>query len=183
MTKVYLAHSISTRGEFEDSKRVANEIRSLGFEVYAAAENDSINDKSNDPTPLDIYDGDIDEIINADIFVVNLSGGLQDGTISEIGFVAGWNEMLEVSDKYIEGLAHNTIPIIAYTSNARLLQPQFSDGIPSASANHLVLGMISKWGEFVGSEDDMLAELGRMSAPQDYYSSELEGVMTVDDVF
>ena len=157
--KVYLAHSISTTGEYNDSKRVANEIRSLGFDVYAAAENDSINDKSNDPTPLDIYEGDINEIINADIFVVNLSGGLQDGTISEIGFVAGWNEMLEVSDMYIEGLAHNTIPIIAYTSNARLLQPQFSDGIPSASANHLVKGMIDRWGEFVGDEEAMYRKL------------------------
>ena len=157
--KVYLAHSISTTGEYNDSKRVANEIRSLGFDVYVAAENDSINDKSNDPTPLDIYEGDIDEIINADIFVVNLSGGLQDGTISEIGFVAGWNEMLEVSDMYIEGLAHITIPIIAYTSNARLLQPQFSDGIPSASANHLVKGMIDKHGEFVGDEEAMYRKL------------------------
>src|SRR5699024_5316710 len=157
--KVYLAHSISTTGEFVDSKRVANNIRDIGYDVYVASENDSINDKSNEPTPLDIYNGDIDEIINADIFVVNLSGGLQDGTISEIGFVAGWNEMLEVSDRYIEGLAHNTIPIIAYTSNARLLQPQFSDGIPSASANHLVKGMIDKWGIFCGSEEGMLKEL------------------------
>src|SRR5690625_385110 len=157
--RVYLAHPISTTGEFVDSKRVANNIRDIGYEVYVASENDSINDKSNEPTPLDIYDGDIDEIINADIFVVNLTGGLQDGTISEIGFVAGWNEMLEVSDMYIEGLAHNTIPIIAYTSNARLLQPQFSDGIPSASANHLVKGMIDRWGEFVGDEEAMYRKL------------------------
>ena len=157
--KVYLAHSISTTGEFVDSKRVANIIRDIGYDVYVASENDSINDKSNEPTPLDIYDGDINEIIDTDIFVVNLSGGLQDGTISEIGFVAGWNEMLEVSDMYIEGLAHNIIPIIAYTSNARLLQPQFSDGIPSASANHLVKGMIDKHGEFVGDEEAMYRKL------------------------
>ena len=157
--KVYLAHSISTTGEFVDSKRVANNIRDIGYEVYVASENDSINDKSNEPTPLDIYDGDINEIIDTDIFVVNLSGGLQDGTISEIGFVAGWNEMLEVSDIFFEGLAHNTIPIIAYTSNARLLQPQFSDGIPSASANHLVKGMFDRWGNFVGDEEAMYRKL------------------------
>ena len=160
MTKrIYLAHPISTTGEFNDSKRVANELRALGYEVYVASENDSINDKSNEPTPLDIYEGDIDEIINADIFVVNLSGGLQDGTISEIGFIAGWNEMMEVSDMYIEGLAHNTIPIYAYTTNARLLQPQFSDGIPSASANHLVKGMIDRWGEWLGDEQTMLKRM------------------------
>jgi len=149
--KVYLAHSISTTGEFVDSKRVANNIRDIGYEVYVASENESINDKSNEPTPLDIYDGDIDEIINADIFVVNLSGGLQDGTISEIGFVAGLNEGND--GKYAD------IPIIAYTSNARLLQPQFSDGIPSASANHLVKGMIDRWGEFVGDEEAMYRKL------------------------
>ena len=167
MTKIYLAHSISTRGEFEDSKRVANEIRSLGYEVYAAAENASINDKTNEPTPRDIYEGDISEIMKCDIFVINLSGGLQDGTISEIGFVAGLNEANDYEEdfkailnaEFIEIDNLNLIPIVAYTSNARLLQPQFSDGIPSASANHLVLGMIDKWGEFVGSEEDMLKEL------------------------
>jgi len=165
--KIYLAHSISTKAEFEDSIRVANEIRDLGYEVYAAAENNSINDKSNDPTPVDIYNGDVSEIMDCDIFVVNLSGGLQDGTISEIGFVAGLNEANDYEEdfkaflnaEFIEIDNLNLIPIVAYTSNARLLQPQFSDGIPSASANHLVLGMIDKWGEFVGSEEEMLNTL------------------------
>lgn len=152
MKKVYLAHSISSTGEFNDSKRVANEIRKLGYEVYAAAENDSINDKSNDPTPIDIYSGDIPRIKEGDILVVNLNGNLQDGTISEIGFVSGYNEAL--GEKRIE--------IIGYTSNARLLQPQFHKGIPSASANHLVLGMIEMWGEFVGGEKEMLEKLSKM---------------------
>lgn len=146
--KVYLAHPISTTGEFNDSIRVANKIRKLGYEVYAAAENNSINDKTNDPTPRDIYNGDVSEILNSDLFVVNLTGGLQDGTISEVGLVAGLNE----SGRYY-------IPIIAYTSNARLLQPQFYEGIPSAGANHLVLGMVDKWGKFVGTEKAMLEEL------------------------
>jgi len=172
MTKVYLAHSISTAGEYNDSKRVANEIRALGFEVYAAAENDSINDKSNEPTPLDIYNGDVSEIMSSDIFVVNVSGGHQDGTISEIGVVAGSNEVREEidADKAFDIRVGNmpnvldseTIPIIAYTSNARLLQTQFYEGIPSASANHLVLGMISRWGEFCGDEEAMIKRLEEM---------------------
>src|SRR5699024_6404737 len=95
--KVYLAHPIATKGEFEDSKRVAEEIRKLGYEVYAAADNDAINDKSND--------------------------------------------------------------ILAYTSNARLLQTQYYKGVTSASANHLILGMIDKWGEFSGDERAMLETL------------------------
>lgn len=156
MTKIYLAHSISTRGEFEDSKRVAARIRELGYDVYVASENLKINDKSLDPTPLDIYAGDISELLSADIAVINLSGGHQDGTITELGAVAGYNECFVNYSRW--GLP---IPIVAYTSNARLLQPQFHRGIPSASANHLSLGAIEKWGEFVGGEDEMIAELER----------------------
>src|SRR5690625_951536 len=159
MTKVYLAHSISTAGEYNDSKRVANEIRALGFEVYAAAENDSINDKSNEPTPIDIYNGDINEILSSDIFVVNLSGGHQDGTISEIGVVAGVNEIVENVSETYDILGAKIIPIISYTSNARLLQPQHYRGMSSASVNHLVLGMVDRWGEFVGDEQAMLQTL------------------------
>src|SRR5699024_4901759 len=174
MRKIYLAHSISTRGEFEDSKRVANEIRAIGYDVYVASENNSINDKSNDPEPSDIYEGDVSEIMSADIFVVNINGNLQDGTISEIGFVAGYNEVrMEIEEeKIFDDFVGNTpsylssefIPIIAYTSNARLLQPQFYEGIPSASANHLVLGMIECWGGFCGDEEAMLSRLKRLEA-------------------
>src|SRR5699024_5524557 len=119
MTKVYLAHSISTAGEYNDSKRVANEIRALGFEVYAAAEKDSINDKSNDPTPIDIYNGDVSEIMDADIFVVNLSGGHQDRSISKIGVVAGLNEIVENINESFDVMGADIVPIVAYTSNAR----------------------------------------------------------------
>lgn len=169
--KVYLAHSISTTADFNDSKRVANEIRALGFDVYAAAENASINDKqANDPTPTDIYDGDVSEILSADIFIVNLSGGLQDGTISEIGVVAGYNESVISLRRYLSEGAKveveedgiKPIPIIGYTSNARLAHPQFHKGVPSASANHLVLGMVERWGEFVGGEAEMLAKLAEL---------------------
>lgn len=100
--------------------------------------------------------------MSSDLFVVNLNGNLQDGTISEIGFTAGYNEANQYEEDFkqiliAEGINpnYNSIPIIAYTSNARLLQPQFSDGIPSASANHLVKGMIDRWGKFVGKEDNM----------------------------
>ena len=152
MVKIYLAHSISTTGEFNDSIRVAKKIRELGFKVYAASENSSINDKSLDPTPKDIYNADISELLTSDIVVVNLNGNLQDGTITEVGAVAGWNEMNESTP----------IKIIAYTSNARLLNPQFYKGIPSAGANHLTLGAIDKWGEFVGSEQALLEKLKTM---------------------
>src|SRR5699024_11636255 len=137
--------------EDEYSIRLAAEIRDLRYDVYGAARIISINYNSNDPAAIDIYEGDISEIMKCDIFVINLSGGLQERTISEIGFVAGLNESvnrlrLRTLKEYNVFHEVRLIQIIAYTSNARLLQPQFSAGIPSASANHLVLGMIDKWG-------------------------------------
>ena len=48
-------------------KVIAGKIRKIGYEVYSASENDSINDKSNDPTPVDIYNEDIDRIKESDI--------------------------------------------------------------------------------------------------------------------
>src|SRR5699024_9435277 len=125
------------------------------------AENDSINDKSNETTPIDIYNGDVSEIMSSDIFVVNLSYVHQDGTISEIGAVAGVNEMSSMWAKEYN-VQYTDIPIIAYTSNARLLQHQFYEGIPSASANHLVLGMIECWGGFCGDEEAMLSRLKKI---------------------
>lgn len=137
MKKIYLAHPISNSYEAQASIDTANKLRELGYEVYAAAENKSINDKTRDPTPVDIYDADVDAIMNCDIFVINLTGGYQDGTISEIGVASGLNEC-----------GHRK-HIVAYTTNSRLANPQHHFGIPSAGANHLVLGMIDKWGSFV----------------------------------
>lgn len=150
--KVYLAHSISTKGENMDSRRVASEIRKKGYDTYAAAENNSINDKSNNPTPADIYHGDVSQIVAGDIFVGCLSGGLQDGTIFEFGLVSGLNERAKN--------ASEVIPVVAYTSNARLMQPQFYCGISSAGANHLVLGGVDVWGIWVDTEEEMLEYLG-----------------------
>src|SRR5699024_4447757 len=113
-------------------------------------------------TPIDIYNGDVSEILSCDIFVVNLTGGLQDGTISEVGVVAGINEIVENINNSHYYMGAEITPIIAYTSNARLLQLQFSDGIPSASANHLVKGMIDRWGTWAGDEKAMIAELKRI---------------------
>lgn len=151
--KIYLAHPLSTTAEFEDSKRVANRLREQGFEVFVASENLNINDKSRNPTPKDIYDADISELLSSDIVVANISATLYDGTILEIGAVAGFNENIRELGR---SLGETPIPIIGYTSNARLLQPQFYKGVPSASANHLVLGAVAKWGEFVGNEDSMI---------------------------
>lgn len=157
MTKVYLAHSLSDTANKKDSIRVANRIRELGYDVTAVAENAAINNKANNPTPIDIYENDVTALLNSDIVVVNLSGNLQDGTVTEIGAVAGFNEHLSWFNTN-----QTPIKIIGYTSNERLAQPQHHKGIPSASANHLTLGAIETWGEFVGSEDNMIEKLTQL---------------------
>lgn len=155
MTKLYYATSISTTGESVDSIRIANNLRELGYEVYAAAENKSINDKSNDPTPDDIYEGDVPEIKDADIVVVNITGGLQDGTMTEVGFVTGYNEAHEENEN------NKNIKLLGFTTSTRLLQPQHHKGMASASASALALGMIERHGTFVGNERNLYEYLSK----------------------
>lgn len=144
--KIYLASAISDIARKSYQKEIAKHIEDKGFSVYAASTNDSINDKSNNPTPRDIYKGDISEIVTSDYFLALISGAGEDGTISEIGFVSGWNE----------NNSENPIEIIAVVTNERLLQPQFYEGISSAGYNHLVLGMIDKWGKVFNNLEEAL---------------------------
>ena len=164
--KIYLAGAISDKDAKEGQKETVRKLRQRGVEdIYAAALNDSINDKSNNPTPIDIYNGDIDRIKESDVFIVRLRGSGEDGTISEIGMVAGWNEMVEEHIEFAKEAFPpvawgepkiKPIKIIAYTTNERVMQPQFYKGMASGGLNHLVLGMIDRWGVFVGDEEDML---------------------------
>lgn len=159
--KVYLAGGISDTDRKEGQAKTGGRLERMGFDVYAPALNNSINDKSNNPTPLDIYNGDIDRVKESDIFVVRISGGNEDGTLSEVGMVAGWNER-EYQAKIVENKQYepyNPIKIVAYCTNERLMQPQFWNGMASGGFNHLVAGMIDKWGVFVGGEEEMIDHL------------------------
>lgn len=155
--RIYLAGGISDKARKNYQKELAEKLESLGYEVYAAARNDSINDKSNNPTPLDIYEADVSKVLSSDIFVMTISGGNEEGTISELGLVSGWNEALSVYES-----SGTEIEVLAFTTNERIAQPQFYEGIASAGYNHLVLGMIDKWGDFVGNEIDLLDKLEEM---------------------
>lgn len=163
MKKVYLAHPISTTGEFNDSIRVAERIvketmvkfgeRPDGephleskYEVYAPALNKAINDKANNPIPQMIYEQDVEQLLSADIVVINYTGGDADGTVMELGMLAG---MFEANS--------DSIPIVlAYSSNKRALQPQIHNGIASGKLNHMVLGAIDKHFIWFNSEDEVI---------------------------
>lgn len=151
--RVYLAHPISNTYEIEASIKLADELRNMGFTVYAAAENKSINDKtaSEAPTPEKIYMADTAEIICCDIFIVNLTGGMQDGTLMEVGYVAGLNDSATERARMKK--------IYAYSSNKRALSPQHFQGIASSSINHLVLGAVEKHGQFYSDIQKLKADL------------------------
>lgn len=159
--KIYIAHPISNDYEARASIELAQSFRDMGFDVYAAVENKIINDKAAllQPTPLSIYDHDMSELIECDLMVVNVTGGDQDGTISEIGVISGLNEAGVYKCK----------PILAYTSNARLQNPQMWQGIPSARANHLVLGMIAKWGKMFNDQDSLIDWFDDIAGINDVY--------------
>lgn len=157
MKKVYLAHPISTTGEFNDSIRVAERIkyskRGL-YDVYAPALNKAINDKSNNPTPQMIYEQDVDNLLSADIVVINYTSGRSHGTLLEIGLLAG---MYESAKK------KGTLPkVFVYSSNKRMLQPQFWNGIASEGGNHMVFGAIEKHFTWCENENDMIAKLSQL---------------------
>lgn len=153
MKKVYLAGGISDIARKEYQRNMARKIRLAGaYEVYAAAENDSINDKSNDPTPLDIYNADISALRSSDMFVQTISGGNEDGTNYESGVIAGINEervrfsetlnkvmytmltsddideMLNTIFQELFDFYEAPIEVLAYTINERQLEPQFYKG-------------------------------------------------------
>lgn len=153
--KIYLAHPISTTGEFNDSIRVANRIENLHkngvqlYNVYAPARNKTINDKSNNPTPEMIYNQDVDNLLNADIVIINYTGGDADGTVLELGMLAG---MYETG-------ATDLPEVYVYSSNKRALQPQHHHGVASGKLNHMVLGAVDKHFKWVGTEDAVMYKL------------------------
>lgn len=149
--KLYLAHPISTTGEFNDSIRVAERIENIGgkYKVYAPALNKAINDKSNNPTPQMIYEQDVEQLLSADIVVINYTGGDADGTILELGMLAG----------LYEANSDNIPMVLVYSSNKRALQPQLHNGIASGKLNHMVLGAIDKHFKWLSTEENVIEYL------------------------
>lgn len=150
--KIYLAHPCSQTYQHEETIRLGKLIRDFtiedaGYEVFIPAEQPH-NDKTTQPTPKDIVDNDLKAIEDCDIFLINLTGGKQDGTLLELGMAAAKNKT-----------------IIAYTTNTRLLDNVIvDDNLASASVNHMALGIVQRNGikvndKWICSKSEMLDEL------------------------
>lgn len=136
--RIYLAAPISTEGDVMYVNHLAKELRNLGYHVYSPIEDETINDKSNNPKAESIYNNDNDGIDSADIFLAVETGREQVGTHTELG------GELRLKDK-----GYSDKEIIVFTNNFRLNNPQIQNGIPSASANHYTLGGVWEHGTFV----------------------------------
>lgn len=182
--KFYLAGAISDEFRKNGQVETVKELKDGGVkDIYAAALNDSINDKSNNPTPLDIYNADIDQVLESDVFIYTISGAGEDGTQFESGVVCGANDtrlvynsdISEIMDMIQSGkltpeqtvdalaeIKRDYIELLGFTTNERIMQPQFYEGVPSGGYNHLILGGVDKWGKFLGNRAAMLEYIRRM---------------------
>ena len=101
--EIYFGHACSLTEAKIHSSKVADRIRECGYSVYVASENDDINDKTKDPTPFDIYLGDVSRMKAAEFMVFNLNGSHQDGTTWESGWTCGNNDAhLAIKNAYEE---------------------------------------------------------------------------------
>ena len=99
---LYLAHPVADKANFHDSLRLASEIESISsadgsqkFKVYAPAGNKKINDKSNNPTPIDIYDEDMERLDSHDVVVANYTGVNSLGTLLEISTLGAYYQKVK----------------------------------------------------------------------------------------
>lgn len=94
--------------------------------------------KQSLPTPIDIYEGDTNAVLESDIFLCDVS--VEDmGVACELGIA----------------LQNKTPLIIAINSDIRLQSANKYD-VPSYAMNHYVLGGILKHGHFVRTFDEAL---------------------------
>jgi hypothetical protein len=84
--KIYIGGPMFTEAEVQYNLLLAQEIRSIGFEVYCPNENLAINDKSkSDITGERIYQADVIELESANIFLCQIAE--DSGTMWEAGYM------------------------------------------------------------------------------------------------
>ena len=93
--KVYFASPWFTPEQGEREERLKAKLRSLGFDVWSPKEEAICGEISDKETRDRIFNGNIDNISNADI-VFAITDGKDMGTIWEAGYAYGYNEALKI---------------------------------------------------------------------------------------
>lgn len=143
--KVYLAGGLFNEAEvaqrLKEGKILRDRIK--GIDLFNPIEQPFNENKEKLPTPLDIFNGDTNAILNADIFLADITND-DPGVMVELGIALS-----------------NEKKIIAINSDIRLKSANKYE-IPTYAINHYVLGAILKYGVLVYSFEEAVKELERI---------------------
>ena len=127
--KVYLAGGLFNEAEvaqrLKEGKILRDRIK--GIDLFNPIEQPFNENKEKLPTPLDIFNGDTNAILNADVFLADITND-DPGVMVELGIALS-----------------NGKKIIAINSDIRLKSANKYE-IPTYAINHYVLGAILKYG-------------------------------------
>lgn len=143
--KVYLAGGLFNEAEvaqrLKEGKILRDRIK--GIDLFNPIEQPFNENKEKLPTPLDIFNGDTNAILNADVFLADITND-DPGVMVELGIALS-----------------NGKKIIAVNSDIRLKSASKYE-IPTYAINHYVLGAILKYGVLVYSFEEAVKELERI---------------------
>lgn len=149
--KIYLATDFFSNATKEWTEKVAQNLEKNFPEVilYVPHRNAAINDKKNNDaviTDIGIYEADTEELLSSDILVCCIDGnGIDPGVASEIGLVAGYNEIQASKYKPV-------IPIFGLYTDCR----QYGTGDNHYYINLYTKGAIRVWGWLTDSEEELV---------------------------
>lgn len=143
--KVYLAGGLFNEAEvtqrLKEGKILRDRIK--GIDLFNPIEQPFNENKEKLPTPLDIFNGDTNAILNTDVFLADITND-DPGVMVELGIALS-----------------NGKKIIAINSDIRLKSASKYE-IPTYAINHYVLGAILKYGVLVYSFEEAVKELERI---------------------
>ena len=136
--KVYVAGSLFNEAEVAQRKKEGVTLRQEfpTFDIFNAIDQPFNENKQTLPTPQEIFAGDTKAVIDADIFIADLTN--EDAGV-----------MVELGIAIMSGTKH----IIGINSDIRL-QSANQYEVPSYSMNHYVLGGLLTHGHLVRSFDE-----------------------------
>lgn len=110
--QTYLAGDMLSKGAQLQRKLEAEELRSIGQELYVPHEDDSINDKANvdnENLAERIVKNDTNGIMESDVIVIDAHENGK-GTLVELGQLAGMKDLSDMTIRMIDDLVELDLP-------------------------------------------------------------------------
>lgn len=150
MKRVYVGGSLFNEAQINQRLSEAEYLYECGVDYYCPIQNEEINDKSNLPTASDIYFGDLDQLLNCNILLADISN--EDvGLATEIGILVGYNVQAKLEGKKPPYL------IVAHNSDIRIADAHNYKGVAiPVGWNQFLIGAVLENGVILGSSDDAI---------------------------